>query len=89
MTNLFNLRNLYKLIIFIFLITVVIKINGQLMTLKSYNREIATLNEKITSLREQEDVNEINSENSREENEAKARKDLKMYYSNEIPYKGY
>lgn len=89
MKTLFNSRNLYKLIMGIFLIVVVIKINEQLTTLRSYNREISTLNEKIASLEEQEDINDVNSESSREENENKARKSLKMYYPNETPYKGY
>lgn len=89
MTTLFSSRNLYKLIVCIFLMVVVIKMNGQLTTLKSYHTEIATLNEKITTLKEQEEMNAENSVNTRTENEDIARKDLKMYYPNEIPYKGY
>ncbi len=89
MTTLFSSHNLYKLIVCIFLMVVMIKINGQLTTLKSYHTEIATLNEKIATLKEQEEINVANSVNSRAENEDIARKDLKMYYPNEIPYKGY
>lgn len=89
MTTLFSSRNLYKLIVCIFLMVVMIKIKGQLTTLKSYNVEIATLNEKIATLKEQEQTETVNSVNSRTENEDIARKDLKMYYPNEIPYKGY
>ena len=89
MTTLFSSHNLYKLIVCIFLMVVMIKINGQLTTLKSYHTEIATLNEKIATLKEQEEINVANSVNSRAQNEDIARKDLKMYYPNEIPYKGY
>lgn len=89
MTTLFSSRNLYKLIVCIFLMVVMIKMNGQLTTLKSYHTEIATLNEKIATLKEQEEINAENSVNTRTENEDIARKDLKMYYPNEIPYKGY
>ena len=89
MTTLFSSRNLYKLIVCIFFMVVMIKINGQLTTLKTYCTEIATLNEKIATLKEQEEINTVNSVNTRTENEDIARKDLKMYYPNEIPYKGY
>lgn len=89
MTTLFSSRNLYKLIVCVFLMVVMINIKEQLTTLKSYNIEIATFNEKIATLKEQEEINAVNSVNSRAENEDIARKDLKMYYPNEIPYKGY
>lgn len=89
MTNFLKSRNLYKLIMFIFLIIAIVKIKSQLVTLNSYNSEIATLNEKITVLEEQADENDISSSNSKEDNENIARKDLKMYYPNETPYKGY
>lgn len=80
-------RNLYKLIVFVFLAFAIIQIKNQLTTLKSYHSEITTLNEKIATLEEQ--ANNVNSNNSRKDNESIARKDLKMYYPNETPYKGY
>ena len=50
MTNFFKSRNLYNLIVFIFLVIAIVKIKDQFVTLQSYNREIAALNEKITAL---------------------------------------
>lgn len=88
MTNFFKSRNLYRLIIFIFLAFAIVKIRSQFITLNSYNAEIATLNQKIAAL-EQTNKNNANSTNSRENNEDIARKNLKMYYPNETPYKGY
>ncbi len=88
MANLFKTRNLYKLIILIFLIVSIIKIKNQLLTLRAYNQEIASFNEKIIALENQE--NDLSySTKSRKDNENMARKDLKMYYPNETPYKGY
>ncbi len=89
MKNLLKSRNLYKLIVFIFLIIAMMKIKNQLGTLKTYNKEIVALNEKITLLNEQENNHNSNYINSRKDNEDIARKDLKMYYPNETPYKGY
>lgn len=89
MSNLFSSRNLYKLIVCIFLIVVVLKMKEQLVTLKNYNTEITTLEEKIAILQEQENSHDVNSTNSRVDNEDIARKDLKMYYPNETPYKGF
>lgn len=89
MTNFFKSRNLYRLIIFIFLAFAIVKIRSQFITLNSYNAEIATLNQKIAALEEQTNKNSANSTNSRENNEDIARKNLKMYYPNETPYKGY
>lgn len=63
-----------------------IKIKNQLETLQLYNHEIATLNEKMTTLQNQENNT---TSNSKEDNEDIARKNLKMYYPNETPYKGY
>lgn len=51
MTNFFKSRNLYKLIVFIFLMIAIVKIKEQFVTLQSYNSEIAVLNEKITALK--------------------------------------
>ncbi len=90
MSNLFNSRNLYKLIVCIFLLVIIFKMKEQLVTLKNYNAEIATLEEKIATLKEQENMEKsVNSTNLKEENEHIARKDLKMYYPNETPFKGY
>lgn len=89
MKNLLKSRNLYKLIVLIFLMVAIMKIRDQFVTLQAYNKEIATLNEKITALQEQENNQESNYTNSRKDNEDIARKDLKMYYPNETPYKGY
>lgn len=89
MTNFFKSRNLYRLIIFIFLAFAIVKIRSQFITLNSYNAEIATLNQKIAALEEQTNKNSANFTNSRENNEDIARKNLKMYYPNETPYKGY
>lgn len=87
MKNLLKSHNLYKLIIFIFLMIAMIKMKNQFVTLKGYQKEIIALNEKITLLTEQ--TNNENYTNSRKDNEDIARKDLKMYYPNETPYKGY
>ena len=87
MTSLLKTRNIYKLITFIFLTIAIVKIRTQLITLKTYDSEIAILNEKITVLQNQE--NNTNAANSRKDNEDIARKNLKMYYPNETPYKGY
>ena len=89
MTNLFKTRNLYKLIILIFLMVSMIKIKNQLVTLKAYNHEISTLNEKIVALENQENNMTQDATNSKKDNEDMARKNLKMYYPNETPYKGY
>lgn len=88
MTNMFRSRNLYKLIISIFLIVSIVKIRNQLVTLKIYDDEINVLNEKIATLKSQEDSMEA-SNHSKKDNEDIARKELKMYYPNETPYKGY
>ena len=85
-----KLSNLYKLIGLIVIMFVMVKVKGQLATLKKYNAEISVLNEKIATLENEQ--NEIDSKilnNSKEDNENMARKDLKMYYPNETPYKGY
>lgn len=87
--SLLKSRNLYKLIVFIFLAFAMIQIKNQLATLQSYNSEITALNEKIATLEEQASKNNTNSNNARKDNENIARKDLKMYYPNETPYKGY
>lgn len=89
MKNSFKSRNLYKLIIFIFLTVAIVKIKGQLTTLKVYNTEIDTLTQKIATLETQIDEDTENLINSREDNEDIARKNLRMYYPNETPYKGY
>ncbi len=89
MTSFLKSQNLYKLIVFIFLIVAVVKIKSQLTTLETYNKEIAILNEKITALEKQENNDNSNDANSRKDNEDIARKNLKMYYPNETPYKGY
>ena len=85
-----KLGNIYKLIGLVIILFVMIKVKGQLITLKKYNDEIEILNEKIATL--QNEQNEIDNKvlnNSKQDNENMARKDLKMYYPNEIPYKGY
>ena len=89
MTNFLKSRNLYKLIVFIFLIISIVKIKNKFVYLQSYNSEIAILKEKKAVLEEQINTTDVNSSNSRKENEDMARKDLKMYYPNETPYKGY
>lgn len=89
MKNLFNSRNLYKLIVIIFILFTVVKIRNQMVILNSYNKEIADLEGKIAVLEEKNEKNVVNSGNSRKDNENIARKDLKMYYPNETPYKGY
>ena len=88
MTTFFKARNIYKLIIIMFLIFALSKIQTQLVTLHSYNQEIAVLNEKIDKLENQANNSE-SSNHSKEYNEENARKNLKMYYPNETPYKGY
>ena len=86
MRNLFSLHGLYKLIVLIFLIVAIVKIHNQLVTLNNYNIEIAALNTKIESLKN----NDIQvSNNSKEDIEDIARKNLRMYYPNETPYRGY
>lgn len=89
MTNFLKSRNLYKLIVFIFLIIAIIKIKNQFVTLQAYNSEIAMLEEKKAVLEEQLRTSSVNSNHSRKDNEDLARKDLKMYYPDETPYKGY
>lgn len=89
MTNILNSRNIYKLIVFIFLLFAIVKIKTQLVTLNSYNSEIDVLNEKIATLETQISNNNVQSINSKKDNENIARKNLKMYYPNETPYKGY
>ena len=87
MTSIVNSRSLYKLIMAIFLLAALLKLKTQFVTLNQYNKEISTLNEKIAAL--EDNSNDSTSANSKEENEDIARKDLKMYYPNETPYKGY
>lgn len=89
MKNLLKSRNLYKLIVLIFLMVTIIKMRNQVVTLKAYQKEIVALNEKITVLTEKENNQNPNEINSKKDNEDIARKDLKMYYPNETPYKGY
>lgn len=89
MKSLFKSRNLYKLIVIIFLLFTIVKIRSQIVILNSYNTEIASLNEKIAVLEKKNEKNVADSDNSRKDNEDIARKDLKMYYPNETPYKGY
>ena len=89
MTNMLSSRNIYKLIVFIFLLFAIVKIKTQLVTLNSYNSEIDILNEKIATLQSQMSANDVQSTNSKKDTENMARKDLKMYYPNETPYKGY
>lgn len=89
MKNLLKSRNLYKLIVLIFFIVTIMKMRSQFVTLKAYHKEIVALNEKITVLTEQENHQDSNHTNSKKDNEDIARKDLKMYYPNETPYKGY
>ncbi len=89
MKNLLKSRNLYKLIVLIFLMVTLIKMRNQIVTLKAYQKEIVALNEKITVLTEKENNQDPNEMNSKKDNEDIARKDLKMYYPNETPYKGY
>ncbi len=89
MTNLLKTHNLYKLIILIFFLVSIIKIKNQFVTLHLYDAEIVTLNEKIATLEEQTNNEMLHSATSKEDNEKIARKDLKMYYPNETPYKGY
>jgi len=89
MTNFVKSHNLYKLIVFIFLIIAIIKMKDQFITLQSYNKEIAMLKEKKAILEQQINTADVHSSNSRKDNEDIARKDLKMYYPNETPYKGY
>lgn len=89
MTNMLSSRNIYKLIVFIFLLFAIIKIRTQLVTLNSYNSEIDILNEKIATLQSQMSADDVQSTNSKKDTENMARKDLKMYYPNETPYKGY
>ena len=69
---------------------VILKVKGQITTLNKYNDEIASLNEKISVLQsEQNEIDDKVMNNSKKDNEDMARKDLKMYYPNETPYKGY
>lgn len=83
-------RVIYKLIAIIVLLFIMIKVKEQLITLKKYNAEIAVLNQKISSLQNQQtEIDDKILNNSKEDNENMARKDLKMYYPNETPYKGY
>lgn len=85
----FNSHKLYKLIVIIFLLFTVAKIRSQVVILNSYNAEISTLNDKITILQEKNEKTSNDLDDSRKNNEDIARKDLKMYYPNETPYKGY
>ena len=86
MKNLLKSRNLYKLIVLIFLMVTLIKMRNQIVTLKAYQKEIVALNEKITVLTEKENNQDPNEMNSKKDNEDIARKDLKMYYPNETVY---
>ena len=88
MKNLLNTKNIYKLIVCIFIAFAIMKIRSQFVTLKSYNREIASLNSKIIVLKEQTESKD-ETQDAKKNTENMARKDLKMYYSNETPYKGY
>ena len=87
MIKIFNMHSLYKLIVIIFLIVAIIKMRAQFVTLHLYNTEIASLNNEIEILKNNIDHNDYN--NTREEIEDIARKDLRMYYPNETPYKGH
>ena len=81
---------IYKLIAVVVLLFIMIKVKDQLITLKKYNSEIAILNQKISALQNQQaEIDDKILNNSKEDNENMARKDLKMYYPNETPYKGY
>ena len=81
---------IYKLIAVVVLLFIMIKVKDQLITLKKYNSEIAILNQKISVLQNQQaEIDDKILNNSKEDNENMARKDLKMYYPNETPYKGY
>ena len=85
-----KLSSLCKLIGVVIILFVMIKVKGQLITLKKYNDEIEILNEKIAALQnEQNEIDDKILNNSKLDNENMARKDLKMYYPNETPYKGY
>ena len=85
-----KLSSLCKLIGVVIILFVMIKVKGQLVTLKKYNDEIEILNEKIAALQnEQNEIDDKILNNSKLDNENMARKDLKMYYPNETPYKGY
>ena len=85
-----KIGKIYKLIGSIIIVLVMIKVKGQIAILKKYDSEIAVLNEKITTLKnEQNEIDEKILNNSKKDNENMARKDLKMYYPNETPYKGY
>ena len=89
MMNFINSRNVYRIVIIVFLICIVVKIQSQFKMLNSYNQEISSLNSKIEMLKEEKTRNEEKLDDSKENNESIARKDLKMYYPNETPYKGY
>lgn len=89
MKILFKSRNLYKLIVIVFLIFTIVKIRSQIVVLNSYNAEISSLNEKITVLQQKKETNITELDDTRKNNEDIARKELKMYYPNETPYKGY
>lgn len=89
MIKILNSHNIYKLIVCIFLLCAILKIKTQLVTLNSYNSEISALNEKIALLESQINENDSQLINSKKDNENMARKNLKMYYPNETPYKGY
>ena len=52
-------------------------------------RQDITVSEENTPAPVENTQTETNSNNSRKDNEDIARKDLKMYYPNETPYKGY
>lgn len=85
-----KIRGVYKLITLIILLFIMLKVKEQLITLKKYNAEITVLNGKIAALEnEQNEIDSKTLNNSKEDNEKMARKDLKMYYPNETPYKGY
>lgn len=89
MTRILNSHNIYKLIICIFLLCAIVKIKTQLITLNNYNSEISALNDKIASIESQINTDDSQLMNSKKDNENMARKNLKMYYPNETPYKGY
>lgn len=81
--------NIYRLILIIFAVSAFIKVNSQLTVLDKYNEEISMLNEKISVAEKQIEENKKESTNTKENIEENARKNLKMYYPNETPYKGY
>ena len=89
MTNFIKPHSIYKLILLIFIACILVNIKDQLVTLTGYNTEIAVLNDKISTLQKEQDTQTTVSNDQKKDTEDIARKDLKMYYPNETPYKGY